>query len=379
MSDPYLPGEVLGALEGARVFASPGRYVQGPGLLDRIGDLLKPMEVWVVGVLASPRRYEANGARLGRALDSAGITSYFADFGGESSYEEIDSRVGEFGPKNIEALIAFGGGKCIDTAKGVAHRLAVPLVVIPSLASNDGPCSASSVIYDNQGTFVGVEFYPASPALVVVDTRLIADAPTRYLAAGMGDALATWYEADAVGRNPSGVSTFGTRPTRAALAIAETCADTLFRYGAQALKAAESHTLDEALASVIEANTLLSGLGFESGGLAAAHGVGMSFTALPNVHDRYLHGEMVAFGLMTQLTLEDRAAEAERVARLLIDLGLPVTLQQLSVDRSDAESLTIVARGAAEFPFTANMQTDIGLEAILEAIALADSVGDRLR
>ena len=378
MSDPYLPSEALGALEGARVFASPGRYVQGPGLLDRIGDLLTPMGTGVVGVLASPGRYEAEGARLGRALDSAGFTAHFADFGGESSFEEIEERFAELAPENPDVLIAFGGGKCIDTAKGVAHRLGVPLVVIPSLASNDGPCSASSVIYDNQGTFVGVEFYPASPALVVVDSQLIAEAPTRYLAAGMGDALATWYEADAVARNPVGVSTFGTRPTRAALAIAETCADTLFRHGAEALEAAASHTPDEALECVIEANTLLSGLGFESGGLAAAHGVGMSFTALPNVHDRYLHGEMVAFGLMTQLALETRIDEAERVARLLTDLGLPVTLEQLSVDPSDAESLAVVAQGATEFPFTANMQSDTGLDAILEAIAVADRVGRRL-
>lgn len=370
-----MPGEVFGALEGARVFASPGRYVQGPGLIDRIGDLLAPLEPVAVAVLASPGRRQEAGDRLARALDSPGVTTHFADFGGESSFEEIESRVDELSGRSPDVLIAFGGGKCIDTAKGVAHRLGVPLVVIPSLASNDGPCSASSVIYDVHGTFTGVEFYPASPALVVVDTELIANAPAKYLAAGMGDALATWYEAEVAARNPVGVSTFGSRPTRAALAIAEACADTLFRHGAAAMEAAARHTVDDALEHVVEANTLLSGVGFESGGLAAAHGVGMSFTALPHVHARYLHGEMVGFGLLTQLALEQRIDEAEKVGGFLTEIGLPVTLEQLSVDRSDDESLAIVSRGAAEFPFTANMQCDAGFEDILEAMVVADDLG----
>lgn len=378
MPDPYLPSDVFGALDGARVFASPGRYVQGPGLVDRIGDLVAPLEPRVVAVLASPGRIREAGDRLTQALAADHVTVLIAEFGGESSLEEIERQTAGLRSQSPHLLIAFGGGKCIDTAKGVADRLGVPLVVVPSLASNDGPCSSSSVIYDRLGTFTGVEFYPISPALVVVDTELIANAPPRYLAAGMGDALATWYEADVAARNPVGVSTFGSRPTRAALAIAEECAATLFEHGVAAMRSAAKGTVDDSLEQVIEANTLLSGVGFESGGLAAAHGVGMAFTALPHVHHQYLHGEMVSFGLLTQLVLEQRDEEAERVADLLGEIGLPVTLAGLSVDRRDEESLATVARGAVDFPFTANMQCDAGFDEVREAIAGADDLGRRL-
>ncbi len=375
----YNPQDLFSSLADVRVFASPGRYVQGPNVLDRLGDLIAPLGARTAAIVASPGRKQSDGARLASALQARGITAQFAEFGGESSLDEIEKCVLSLHSVQPDLVVAFGGGKCIDTAKGVAHRLSVPLAVVPTLASNDGPCSSSSVIYDNDGTFVDVEFYPTSPALVVVDSQMIANAPSRFLAAGIGDALATWYEADAVARNPAGVSTFGSRPTRAALAIAKECAETLFEHGIEAMKAATDDKVNDALEAVVEANTLLSGVGFESGGLAVAHGVGMSFTALTHVHDQYLHGEMVGFGLLTQLALEGRNEELMRVGQFLNQVGLPVTLAGLSVDDRDAASLSVIAAGAAAFPFTTNLQGDTSTEAIFDALAKANELGAELR
>ncbi|MBU0248816.1 bifunctional L-1,2-propanediol dehydrogenase/glycerol dehydrogenase, partial [Escherichia coli] len=97
-------------------------------------------------------------------------------------------------------------------------------------------------------------------------------APARLLAAGIGDALATWFEARACSR--SGATTMaGGKCTQAALALAELCYNTLLEEGEKAMLAAEQHVVTPALERVIEANTYLSGVGFESGGLAAAHAV----------------------------------------------------------------------------------------------------------
>src|SRR5262249_41747291 len=158
-------------------------------------------------------------------------------------------------------------------------RLGVPVAIVPTLASNDAPCSALSVLYTPAGVSSGVEFYPSSPALVVVDTAIVAAASERYLVAGMGDAMATWYEATVCLRNPRGISCVGARPTLASSAIGETCAATLYERGAAAAAAVRRGTVDAELDAVVEANTLLSGLGFESGGIAAAHGFAQSFTA----------------------------------------------------------------------------------------------------
>ena len=67
---------------------------------------------------------------------------------------------------------------------------------------------------------------------------------------------------------------------------------------------------------MIEANTYLSGVGFESGGLAAAHALYNGLTAIPDAH-HYYHGEKVAFGTLTQLVLENAPVEEiETVAAL---------------------------------------------------------------
>lgn len=376
LSAPFNPSSLFSAPPESRVFVSPARYVQGPGVIDRLGAYLGLLNVQRVAVLASGGRLESTGDRIGRSLEQSDLGHTFHIFGGESSIAEIEERVQEMRSEQPDAVMAFGGGKCIDTAKAVAFRLDVPLVVVPSLASNDAPCSASSVLYDDSGALSGVEFYRESPSLVVVDSELIAAAPERYLVSGMGDAMATWHEAKAVAENPNGVSVLGARPTIAAETVSEACAQTLFDHGVAAAAAVRSGRVDESLERVIEANTLLSGLGFESGGLAAAHGVGLALTAIPAVHDTYLHGEMVAFGVLAQLAMQDLEAEAQRVASFFQQVGLPVHLGQLSIGDDDTTLSTLV-EGTIRFPFTANMPASLDEIRVREAIHVADRIGRR--
>jgi glycerol dehydrogenase len=133
--------------------------------------------------------------------------------------------------------------------------------------------------------------------------------------------------------------------------------------------------VDDSLESVVEANTLLSGLGFESGGLAAAHGYAQSFTALPRTHAGYLHGEMVAMGTLAQLVLESRPDEARRVAEFFARVGLPVQLGHLSIDVGDAEPLETVAEGAMAFPFIGNMPMPVSAPVLREALLAAHALG----
>ena len=253
-------------------------------------------------------------------------------------------------------MIAAGGGKCIDAGKGIAFRLGTPVVIVPTLASNDAPCSALSVLYSPEGVSTGVEFYPQSPAFVVVDTGLIAAAPERYLVAGMGDAMATWYEARVCLLNPAAVTAVGARPTLASCAIGEVCAQTLFKEGAAAGAAVAANTVNESLEAVVEANTLLSGLGFESGGLAAAHGVAQSYTGdsegerqLPARRDGgHGHARPADDGVAPRRG----GAESPSSSR---PVGLPIHLGQLSLDADDKSALDVVAEGTLAFPFIGNM------------------------
>jgi len=109
---------------------------------------------------------------------------------GSGAVASIGKHAGSFGKKSP------GGGKSIDTAKAAAFYGKMPVVVMPTIAATDAPCSALSVIYTDGGVFESYLVLPANPNLVLVDTAIVAKAPARLLVSGMGDALATWFEAD---------------------------------------------------------------------------------------------------------------------------------------------------------------------------------------
>ncbi len=187
--------------------------------------------------------------------------------------------------------------------------------------------------------------------------------------------MATMYEARTCFQNPKARSTVGARPTLAARAIGELCATTLFEYGLAAVGAVERSEVSDALERVVEANTLLSGIGFESGGLAAAHAVAQALTVVPDMHRNRLHGEMVAIGLLTQLVLEAQADEARRVARFFVKVGLPVHFGQLSLSLSDTAQMSEVMEAAMTTPIIANEPFAVTKDSLLAAASQVHKSG----
>lgn len=223
MSAPYFPHTLFAPSNNqvVRGVVAPHRYIQGPGAIARLGAALQVMKVTRAGLLITERGRGRLGQQIEETLSGAGVSSVVADFGGECSLEQIDQSVRDFSgaTDQVDCLIAVGGGKCIDAGKAIAYRLGIPIAVVPSLASTDAPCSAVSVLYTPQGVVNGAEFFPDNPALVLMDTELLISAPPRYLVAGMGDALATWYEAKVCQQNSEASSVLGCRPTLAASSI----------------------------------------------------------------------------------------------------------------------------------------------------------------
>ncbi len=323
-----------------QLFVSPSQYIQGQGVIGLLGEYLSLCVSGCAGVIITPGRDRALGDVVDGRLRAAGFTVKKTLFRGESTYAEAE-RVAAFfegpGPE-VDVLIGIGGGKCLDTARMAASRLGVPVVVIPTTASTDAPTSAHSVVYNEKGVFADIEFSATNPLMVLVDLDIVAAAPPRYIVAGMGDAFSTFYEARCCMENSEARTARGARPTMAALAIARQCRDLLLDYGVEALTEIRSRRAGEALARVVEANILLSGLGFESGGLAGAHAVAQGLTACSDLHTNCLHGELVAIGVMTQLIMEKRIDEARQAAWFFKDVGLPLHLTHLGFDPSQRGS-----------------------------------------
>jgi glycerol dehydrogenase len=358
------------------VFSSPSRYVQGKGATAALG-----YEIKTLG-LEGPILIIAGKSVIGlleptwqRALDDAGLKHAIARFGGECSLEEIE-RVQALGRElGARTIVGAGGGKVLDTARAVAAGLNLPVVNCPTVASSDAPCSALSVIYTARGEFQQYRFYRKNPDLVLVDTEVITQAPPRFLVAGMGDALATWFEARTcvyghVKNMRGGAS------TRSAAALAELCYKILLEDGAAALQAARSKAVTPALERLVEANTLLSGLGFESSGLAAAHAVHNGLTIAAGTH-AYLHGEKVAFGLLVQLVLEGvPRSTIEQVLSFSTEIGLPVTLAEIGLPELPSDLLDQIARRATAPGETIhNEPFEVTPDMVADAILTADTLG----
>ncbi len=326
-----------------KMYTGPSRYVQGIDLIDRAAHYLAPLGSAPL-IIADEVVWDIAGQKLQDSLRGDGMEATHQVFGGEASMNEI-SRIAEDAAKgDTDVIIGLGGGKTIDTARAVADRMGAPVAIFPTAVSADAPTARVSVIYTDEGVFDSYLFYDRNPDLVAVDTRVIANAPVNSMRSGIGDALATLVEARAVNRANGRRMDDSSRPTLAGLALAEKCEETLFAYAHQALKDNEEHIVSPALEAICEANTLLSGLGFENGGLAAVHAIHNGFTALQGDIHHMSHGEKVAFGIGVQLMLTAAPREeADRYFGFLQSVGLPTTLEEMHLADATDEDLYKIA------------------------------------
>lgn len=362
------------------IFCAPARYVQGRNATRQLGSEMKKLGLnGRVFVLAGGNAKRLLTETWQQTFKESGHEFTAFAFKGECSSAEIQRCKNAALDYKATVIVGAGGGKVLDTARAVASELGLPVVNCPTLASSDAPCSALSVVYTDDGQFQEYKFYPRNPDLVLVDTSVIAKGPARLLVAGMGDALATWFEAKTV-REANKKNQVGGKTTISADALAELCYKTLINDGLAALHAVQQRAVTPALERLVEANTLLSGLGFESGGLAVAHSVHNGLTTVPETHN-YYHGEKVAFGLIVQLVIEGQPTKLiEEVISFCESVGLPVCLQDLGITGLDKDALKLVSeRATAEGETAHNEPFEVTPDMVADAILTADSIGSSFK
>ncbi|MFT4132353.1 glycerol dehydrogenase [Labrys sp. (in: a-proteobacteria)] len=357
-----------------RAFGGPLKYIQRAGEIDRLADHLRPLGSKAF-LLVDGFVFEKLGPSILASLEGSGLGLTMEKFNGECCREEIDRVTALVAEAKADVVVGIGGGKTADTAKLAAIANQARIAIVPTIASTDAPTSAIAVTYTPQGVFKESFMLPRNPDVVVVDSALIAKAPARFLVAGIGDALSTWFEARSNLESRSDNFIAGGYPAPlAGIAIAKACHEVLMRDALAAKLAVEKGALTPAVENIIEANTLLSGLGFENCAVSAAHGIHDGLTALEESHG-FFHGEKVAFGVLCLLMLEGRPlAEIEETARFCKSLGLPATLADLRLGKATAADIERVAKAALkEGSITWRVAVPLSVEIVRDAIIALDA------
>lgn len=272
---------------------------------------------------------------LRQALVDSGMTLLAAlPFGGACTREAMDRLSAQIAPLAPDFIVGMGGGKAIDTAKGVADLLKKPLVSLPTLVSNCAPITALSVVYREDGPFDHFMFFEGPPALTLVDLEIAANAPDKYFRAGMGDTLAKHLEStfsargDVLGKGMDHMSAIG-------VALSSTCYGPILQYGREALDEVLRHEAGPAMEicarSIIVSAGLVSLMANDDYNCALAHAVCYGLQLFAHVEENCLHGDLVAYGALVQLMLDGQQEIAKELQAFLKTLGTPVTLREMNV------------------------------------------------
>ncbi|MDF2857898.1 MAG: gldA2, partial [Neobacillus sp.] len=260
-------------------------------------------------------------------------------------------------------------------AKAVAEDSHLPVVTIPTIAATCAAWSALTVIYNEHGKVVDHRPLQSSPKVVLADTKILVEAPVRYLQSGIGDTLVKWYEYAPNNKNDEYDFAF-----KVSLNTAKQALTLLETHAMQAIEANKEKQITRSFKEVVDAIIALAGLvgSINSGRyrIAPAHAIHDSITSLSETHGS-LHGEKVIFGLIAQFILEGKSeTEINKFISILNELNLPVTLKQLGVE-SDLKVKEIASGTKWNKEALSNLTFDVNHELVEEALKIADEYGER--
>lgn len=352
-----------------RIIGLPSLYLQGEGLLGTLPERL----VRDFGCTRAFVVYDAVVDALIQALEApAGLGLDAVAFRGSCTRAEVDRLCALASPGQPQVIVGAGGGQALDTAKAVALRLQLPLVIVPTAASSDAPTSRLVAIYDDAHKIVEVPVMKRNPDMILVDTSVLLRAPRRLFVAGIGDAFTKRYEVADAARDPQQRNYFGGLPPHLSSVLARECHRTLLRDAEAALQQLVAGTAGGAFDRVVEASILYSGLAFESGGLSVAHGMLRGLTAFAQTQP-FLHGELVSYGLLVQLhAFAYPDADIDEATAFLGRVGLPVSRAQIGLGGASPQELMEIATLTLAAPYLAPLQSSLDADRLVRAMAAVE-------
>lgn len=300
-------------------------------------------------LIGGERGMKAAGGLLNEAIAGSGLEIVDAVvFGEDCTYAVIEHWATYAVQCQADMIFGMGGGKALDTAKGVAEKAGIPVFTFPTIAATCAASTALSVVYHEDGNFDRFYFFDRPARHCFIHLQVIAEAPSKYLRAGMGDTIGKYFECHFAARGDelAHSSALGRE-------ISNLCYEPLLKYGVKALRQCEAkapdYELQQAVLAIIISTGLVSLLVLDDYNCAIAHSVYYGLVLLPGFEEEYLHGDVVAYGVLVQLAVDGQKEEMHQVKSFLQELGIPSTLGEMQV-KLDREYLKDVLKETVEGP-----------------------------
>lgn len=262
--------------------------------------------------------------------------------------------------QDADILFAVGGGKAIDTVKLVSHYTNnKPFFTFPTISATCAATSKVAIVYQENHEFDS-QLYLSGPAVnCFINSQILVEAPTKYVWAGMGDTIAKHYECEISSRGLT-----NTYETQLGVAMSIMCAEPIRLNGAKAMEAAIAHirndAFDQAVLAVILTTGLVSNFLTAAFNTHIAHAMCYGFSTQEVVEKAHLHGEIVSYGVLVLLTVDNQLEERDKWLSVYKAMGLPVKLADLDMKLEDMapvykKAIEVPATDVSPYPITAQM------------------------
>ncbi|MDO4295919.1 MAG: iron-containing alcohol dehydrogenase family protein [bacterium] len=324
-------------------------------------------------LIGGKKALAAGEEKLKQALSGSGLELVqTVEFQKDCTYAQIQELAKLAKSLKVDMIFGMGGGKALDTAKGAAYEAKLPIFTFPTIAATCAATTALSVVYREDGNFDSFYFYERPARHCFMDLDVIAHAPWKYLQAGMGDTIGKFFECHFSARGDKLDHSSGLGRE-----ISNMCYAPLLEHGVQALRDCKEHKvsvdLEEAVLANIVSTGLVSLMVLDDYNCAIAHSIYYALVLLEGFEETYLHGNVVAYGVLVQLLVDHDREEALRLKAFLQELGIPTTLRemQVSTDREFLKEVlheTVTGPDMAHIPYP--VSEDMVYRAMLEVEAL---------
>jgi glycerol dehydrogenase-like iron-containing ADH family enzyme len=309
---------------------SPSRVITGENALADSAEILSSLGQRPL-VVSGARSIEVIRPRLTSIAKKYQLAPDYQCYSPDCSENSIAYLRESVNTHAADFIIGVGGGKALDTAKLLAHQCGLAIATIPTSGATCAAWTALSNIYSDGGAFLYDVGLARCPEVLILDYGIIQSAPRRTLVAGIGDAIAKWYESSVSSGHATATLTI------AAVQQARVLRDILFQKSASALENIGGEDWREVVDATVLLAGVIGGLGGANCRTVAAHAIHNGLTHIPASHQA-LHGEKVAYGILVQLRLEEivqgnqlAAAARQQLIQFYEAIGLPKTLEDLGL------------------------------------------------